>query len=263
MKKFLTLILVLGATGALAQTPNIDEISRSELEKIGKEFAVNFSHTAVAAPETNGIWGIEVGLIAGQTGSPGLKNVVDRNNGDGDKFNNIYHAGLMARAHFPFELFVEASMLPEQELSSLKVSSQGFGLGWNAGSFFNLPLDLALGMNHSSSDTSFSQIIGANINADINIKGSAQTYWLGVSKTFAFITPYAKVGMASTKADVNVDAASGTIFNYTNSQKESVSASGSYAAVGANLQLILFRFGLEASQTVGVKRVSGKLSLAF
>jgi hypothetical protein len=155
-------------------------------------------------------------------------------------------------------------MLPEQELSSLKVSSQGFGLGWNAGSFFNLPLDLALGMNHSSSDTAFSQLIdNGSVNADISIKGSAQTYWLGVSKTFAFITPYAKFGMASTKADVNVDAASGTIFDFSSSQKESVSASGGYAAVGANLQLILFRFGLEASQTVGVKRVSGKLSLAF
>jgi hypothetical protein len=102
MKKILVLILVLGTTGALAQTPNIDNISRSDLEKIGNEFAVNFSHTAVAAPETNGLWGIEVGLIAGQTGSPGLKNVVDNNNGNGDNFSNIYHAGLMARAHFPF-----------------------------------------------------------------------------------------------------------------------------------------------------------------
>jgi hypothetical protein len=99
----------------------------------------------------------------------------------------------------------------------------------------------------------------------MKLNSKSTVYWVGASKTFLFVTPYIKVGAASTKSDLDIDAsnANATVFNFTQSQKASVSSSGSYYSIGANLQFLLFRFGVEASNTIGVKRVAGKFSIAF
>jgi hypothetical protein len=271
MKKILCAGLLLTSFSTLAAGPEFNDLSKKQLEDVGNEFAVNFSHTAVAAPETNGLWGVEVGLIAGQTGTPELKKAIDQAGEDGSKFKNLYTAGLMARAHFPFELFAEMTTLPKRDISDVEVSNQTFGLGWNLGRLIGLPLDLALGANFSNSDIKFSQVINntstglADVNSDMKLSSKSNVYWVGASKTFLFVTPYVKVGTASTKSDLDIDAsnANATVFNFTASQKANVSSSGSYLAVGANLQFFLFRFGVEASNTIGVKRVAGKFSIAF
>lgn len=105
MKKIIAVLLSFAAFSAFAQSPELPELNKKDLEKVANEFAMNFSHTAVAAPETEDLWGIEVGVVGGQTGSPNLKRVLDENGEDGSDFKNLYHAGLMARAHFPFDLF--------------------------------------------------------------------------------------------------------------------------------------------------------------
>jgi hypothetical protein len=255
---------------SMAGTPAFKDLSKKQLEDIGNEFAVNFSHTSVAAPETNGLWGVEVGLVAGQSGTPELKKAVDQAGEDGSKFKNLYTAGLMARVHFPFDLFVEASALPKRDISNVEIANRTFGVGWNVGRFASLPQDIALGLNTSNSDIKFDQVINntstGNIDVNSNMKLNSQStvYWLGVSKTFLFITPYVKFGAASTKSNLNIDASgNATVFNFTTNQKADVSSSGGYYAIGANLQFLLFRFGVEASNTIGVKRVAGKFSIAF
>ncbi len=269
MKKFIPLVFSFISFSTWSAAPEIDQLSKSDLEKVGNEFAVNFSHTAVAAPETDGLWGVEVGMVAGSTGSPKLKKLVDEAGEDGSDFKNIYHAGLMARAHFPLELFAEASVLPSREISDVSVENKTFGIGWNAGSYFGLPLDLAIGANLSSSDVSFEQVINnsstsnTDVNSEIKLNAKSQVYWVGVSKTLLFFTPYVKAGVASTETDVKVDASTGDIFAYTDSQKQNVSSSGSYLALGANIEFFLIRLGFEISQTAGVGRGSAKLALSF
>ncbi|HXH73737.1 MAG TPA: DUF6588 family protein [Bacteriovoracaceae bacterium] len=270
MIKLLATLLGLSSLSAFAAGPELPNMSKSDLEKVSNEFANNFSHTAVAAPETDGLWGLEIGLIAGQTGSPKLADLIDRAGEDGSEFKNLYHAGLMGRAHFPLDLFVELSVLPEKELADVTFENTSLGLGWNAGAHFGLPLDVALGYNMSNTDVSFKQTINnsstafTDVDSTINFAAKTSVYWLGVSKTLAIVTPYVKAGVAKSESDAEVTGSStATIFTFTSNQKENVSSSGGYLAAGANLQLALFKMGLEASQTIGVKRISAKLSLDF
>ena len=258
MKKFLPFVLAVLSFSAFANGPQFDNLSKSDIENISKEFGANFAHTGVSAPETDGLWGVEVGLAAGKTASPKLADIIDENGGDGSDFESVYHAGLQARVHAPFDIFAEITMLPERDISDVTIKSNSFELGWNAGAFFGLPLDLALGLNRSSSEISFSQT--QPVNSDISLENKTTMMWLGVSKTFLFITPYVKFGTAKAESDF---ASTASIFTYTSDLKESVENSGSYLALGANLQFFFMKLGAEASTIMGVKRVSGKLSFDF
>lgn len=258
MKKFYVLALALVSTAALAAGPQFDNLSKSDVEDVAKEFSANFAHTGVSAPETDGIWGIEVGLVAGKTASPDLEDVVNASGGDGSDVEALYHAGAMARAHFPLDIFVELNLLPEKEISDITVKNTSYELGWNAGAFFGLPLDLALGFNMANSEMSFKQT--APVVSETSLKSKTRIIWIGVSKTLLFFTPYLKVGTVSADSDLD---ATGSILSYSASQEESVTNSGSYLALGANLQFAFLKLGFEASQIMGVKRASGKLSFDF
>jgi len=257
------------ALPAFAQGPALDDLSKDDLEKVSNEIAVNFSHTAVAAPSTDGLWGIELGLIGGVTGSPKMKELVEDAGEDGSDFKRLPHAGLMARAHFPLELFAELTFIPTVESSDLELSNRTFALGWNFGSFFSWPLDVAIGAQTSNSKLEFDQVLNnastGNTNVDTTVKFDSKTttLWVGASKTFAIVTPYVKVGVFKSETDVEVNGSSGDIFDFSSEQKESVSSSGGFGTLGVNVNLLIVRLGLEASRAAEVGRVSGKLSLSF
>jgi hypothetical protein len=258
MKKFATLALVLLSTSAFAAGPQFDNLSKSDVEKVAKEFSANFAHTGVSAPETDGLWGIEVGVVGGKTGSPNLKDVVNASGGDGNAVSSLYHAGAMARVHLPGDLFAELNILPEKEISDITVKNTSYELGWNAGGFFNLPLDVAFGVNMANSEMSFKQT--TPVTSDTSLKSKTRIMWVGISKSIFFITPYVKAGTVSADSDLK---ATGAILGYTASQEESVTNSGGYLALGANLQLAFLKLGFEASQIMSVKRASAKLSFDF
>jgi hypothetical protein len=267
MKILLFTLISIGSLSVLAGPPQLENLSTSDVEKVGNEFAVNFAHTTVSAPETDGLWGIEVGIMGGTTRSPNLKKVINSSGGEGEDFKSIYHAGVIARAHFPFDIFLEGSILPEREISDVEVSSGSIGGGWNAGAFFGLPLDLAVGGSTSTGKVSFDQEPTTSIPSEATITVDTKTtlLWVGASKKFLFITPYAKVGYAHTQAEIKVDTevGNGTIFADTNKQNEEVDKNGGYLALGANLQLTILKIGLEFNQMNGVKTATGKLSLDF
>lgn len=260
MKKFLALSLLLSMS-AYAADPVFDNLTKKDVEDVSMEFGGNFAHTAVAAPETDGLWGIEFGVVGGQTQSKKFADVIDSSGGDGSDFKNIYHAAAMARVHFPFDLFVEATFLPEQEFSDVKAKSNSFGLGWNFGRFMTLPLDIAIGADFSKGNVKFHQDAqGGAVASDIELETKTTVYWIGISKTFAFFTPYAKVGTSSIKGDLD---SSVSVFANNSITSESVNMSGSFLAVGANIQLFFIKLGVEGSQIQDAKRVSGKLSFDF
>jgi hypothetical protein len=267
MKKSLGILAFLFSFSALANQPQFSNLSKSDVEDVSKEFGANFSHTSVAAPETDGAWGIEFGVSGGQTSSSKFSDVVEASGGKGSDFKNIYHVGVMGRVHLPGEIFLEATMLPEQKISSVKIKSSSFGIGWNFGRFIGLPLDLAVGLDRGNGDVSFHQDQDLTTSpvtpaADIKLQTTTTNYWLGVSKSFWVFTPYAKVGMSKIIGDL--DASTPGIFGYgAGKQNESVNLNGSYLALGANIQLLIVKLGMEASQIQQVKRLSAKLSFDF
>ena len=264
MKLVLSLVLlgfVLPGLTFAAVDPALSNLTKSQVEDVAKEIAVDLNHTSVAAPSTNGFFGVEVGLVGSRTKTPHLADRIDDAGGTGSDFNQIYGGGLIVRGHFPLDLFVELSMLPTYKTSSLEVKSSGFSAGWNMGGFFNWPIDLAFGADFSRSKLNFDQTI-ASVDSNIGVRNSSRTLWVGVSKTFLIVTPYAKFGAFSTDSDVKQDGTS-TTFTYTTSSTSSVSSTGAYGALGVNVQILLFRLGIEGSRTAGVSKGSAKFSFAF
>ena len=249
MKKPLIFALALLSSTAFAGAPDFANLSQSDVENVAREFSANFSHTGVSAPETDGLWGVELGVVAGKTTTPDLDDAGD--------VANLYHAGLMSRVHLPFEIFAEVNLLPEQELSELTIKNTSYEIGWNAGRSFGMPLDLAIGINFATTKFSFDQ---TSPTSTVEFSSNTRIMWVGISKSLLFITPYAKVGAASAETDIE---STGSILSYQVSQKDTVDNSGSYFALGANLQLAFLKFGIEASQIMSVSRVSGKMSFDF
>jgi hypothetical protein len=257
MKKFLPLAFTFLSLSALASGPQFNNLTKSDVENVAREFSANFAHTGVSAPETDGLWGVEIGVLAGKTATPDLSDVVEKSGGNGSDVENLYHAGAMARVHLPFDLFAEVNLLPEQELSDITVKNTSYEVGWNAGGYFGLPLDVAFGINFANSDFSFKQ---TSPTSTVDLASQTRIMWVGVSKSILIFTPYAKVGSVSAETDLD---ATGSILGYTASQSESVTNSGSYLAVGANIQLAFLKLGAEYSRIMDVSRSSAKLSFDF
>lgn len=258
MKKLIISFSFFAAISAQA-APQFSNLSKEDVKDIVREFGANFSHTTVSAPETNGLWGVEVGIAAGKTTTPDLKRIVENSGGDGSDVESIYHAGLIGRAHFPLELFAEINLLPEQEFDDITVKNTSFGLGWNAGRFLGLPLDLAIGLGRAKGEMSFTQT--SPTPSTITLETTTTNYWIGASKTFLIVTPYIKLGSSSVEGDLSGTA---SVLGYTASTKQHVeSMSGNFFVVGANLDLALLKLGVEASEVMGVKRYTGKISFSF
>lgn len=258
MKKSLLPLSLLVSLSAYADGPQFSNLSKDDVEDVAREFGSNFTHTVLAAPETDGVWGVEVGVVAGQTASPEFKEVIEKSGGDGQDFKNIYHAGAIARVHFPFDLFAELNILPEQEFSDVTVKNRSFGFGWNAGGFFSWPVDVAIGVGRANSEVTFTQT--TPIPARITLETQTTNVWVGASKTFWFFTPYIKLGSSRIEGDLS---ATGSILGYTASTKEDVVLSGRYLALGANFQFSFLKLGVEHTRTQDTRRLSAKLSLDF
>lgn len=260
MKKFLVPLALAFSFSAFSQV-QIDNLTKDDVKDVTKEFGGNFAHTVVAAPETDGAWGVEVGVVAGKTKSPNFSDVVDAAGGEGKDFKSVYHAGVAARVHLPLDIFAEVSMLPEQEFDDVKIKSTTFGVGWNVGGFLELPLDVAVGLDQGRGEVAFHQDAdGSTPEADIKFKTTTTVYWVGVSKSFWIVTPYAKIGQSRIEGDLDATA---SIFTYSAKQSETVSTSGGFLAVGANFQLAFIKLGIEGSQIQDTRRFSGKLSFDF
>lgn len=265
MKKYLVPLAVSLCSFSVLADPQFSDITKKDVEEVSSEMGTNFAHTVVAAPETDGAWGVEVGVIGGQTQSPKFSDVVDASGGDGKDFKSVYHAAVGARVHVPFDIFAELSYLPEQEIGDVKVKNQTFGVGWNAGAFFGWPLDVAIGYDKSTANLKFHQDQDLTTSpvtpeADIKLKTTTDVMWLGVSKSFVWVTPYAKIGTSKIEGDLDANA---NIFNVGGQTSESVSMNGNYLALGANFQLAIIKLGAEWTQLQGVQRLSGKLSFDF
>lgn len=255
MKFFIPLALILSFS-AMAAGPQLDNLSKKDVEEISKEFGANFSHTVASAPQTNGLFGIDVGIIVGQTTSEKFKGLIEDSGGNGSDFGKLLHAGLGARVHVPFEVFAEVNVLPEQTINELSIKNTSYAFGWNFGRYMSWPLDFAIGAERGSAGISFKQ---TSPSSTVGLDTTTSNYWIGVSKTFLLITPYVKLGASSIDGELT---AATDVFDDARTSR-SVSTSGGLLTVGASANLLLVKVGLEYSQIQDVKRVSARLSFGF
>lgn len=247
-----------------------EDLSKQDVENVAKEFATNFTHTVSSAPSTDGLWGVEFGVVAATTASPKLKQVVTTSGGDGDEFDTLYAGGGFVRIHVPFELFFESSMLPATKIAEVEVDNFTFGVGWNAGSFFNLPFDLSLGYDVANGETSFTQAVTDSGNpaisgtSNVKLESRTQKAWVGVSKKLFIFTPYAKFGTVNMNSDLTATAdVNYSVFNFSSSQKENVKKSGTYWAAGLQADLSILSIGVEAMSVLGNNRYAAKFAFSF
>ena len=268
MKKHLVALSLLISSQAFADA-RFEELTKKEVENVAKEFATNFTHTTASAPGTPGLWGVEFGVTAATMSSPKLGKVVDRSGGNGEDFETLYAGGGYLRVHVPFELFFESSILPSTKISDVEVDNFTFAVGWNAGRFFNLPFDLALGYDVANGKTSFSQTVtdqvtSATGSSKIELESRTQKAWVGISKKVLFFTPYAKVGVVNMNSELSANSnVNFEVFEFSNSQKEEVKKSGTYWAAGLQMDLTVLSIGVEALSTFGNQRYAAKIGFSF
>ena len=76
MKKFIGSLFLLTALQAFA-APSFTGITASDFDSITKEFSANFTHSSILGASKMGtVLGVQVGLIAGQTGTPNTDAIV-------------------------------------------------------------------------------------------------------------------------------------------------------------------------------------------
>lgn len=267
MKKHLIVLSLLLSSFAHASDIKLEQLSKKDVKDVSKEFATNFTHSIATAPSTNGLWGVEFGLTASTMSSPKLGKVVDNSGGEGKDFETLYNGGGFLRFHVPFELFFETSVLPKSKIADVKFNNTTFAVGWNAGRFFNLPLDLTAGYDVANGEVSFSQtlsVMGVPANSDISLESATQKAWLGISKKLLFFTPYAKVGVINMKSTLKATgSAASEVFNYTSSQKETVKESSTYWAAGLQVDFTILSVGLEAMSALDNTRYAAKFGFSF
>lgn len=266
-KQLIALSLLVSSFSALASDIKLEQLSKKEVKDVSKEFATNFTHSIATAPSTDGLWGVEFGVTASTMSSPKLSKVVDNSGGDGKDFETLYSGAGFLRFHVPFELFFETSVLPKSKIADVEFNNTTFAVGWNAGRFFNLPLDLTAGYDVANGEVSFSQtldVMGVPANTDISLESATQKAWLGASKKFLVFTPYAKVGVINMKSTLKATGtAASEVFNYTSSQKETVKESSTYLAAGVQVDLTILSIGVEAMSALGNTRYAAKLGFSF
>jgi hypothetical protein len=257
-----TFLLSLSFSSVFAGTPNIDLLTQEQADSISKEFSSNFVHTIVAPASSLGdIFGFEVGVIGGITKTP----AVDRLSKSFDAnatIDKIPHAGLIGSVSLPFGFTTELGVIPEVG-SDIKIEHKSYALKWTFSQFIKMPFDLAIRVHGSNSKLSYSDVI-SNVNTTVSYDMSSLGAHLTLSKKFLFIEPYAGVGTVSTDTDISTAGTTTvSLFSFSASEKYSSSNSGTHLFLGANVNLLLFKVGLEHSKIVDVNRTTAKLSFYF
>jgi len=271
MKKFILGCFLLSSSYNYAENIELDNLSQSDVDSISEEFSANFVHTTVSGASTMGsIFGFEVGIIGRATDTPKIGALVKEQSPNTD-IGSIYDAGIMAQVSVPFGITGELVFLPEIDLGEFKAKKQSIGLKWTiTDGLLVLPFNLAVRAHYSSADFSYADVINnsstgnINVNSEIGIETSSFGAHVTASLDLMVVEPYAGMGFVSSDTDINVNAAgSASIFSYTAAQSASSSSSGLHYFVGAQANLLLFKFAAEYSNVYGVDRVTGKFALGF
>ncbi len=261
MKQLLLLSLCLIFPLSLWASPTLQDLSKSDVDKVAKEFSANFVHTTLTPTGTLGlIFGVEAGLMGGITKTPEIDKI-SKSIDDSTDANSIPHAGIILGASIPFGLAAEMSMIPKIEADDSSLKNTSFAVKWNFGQFFSWPIDVAFRFHLGKSEFSYKDEV-SGISTEVSYESSSTGFHFMVGKKILMFEPYAGLGWVKTDTDITLTNGV-SIFDFTTSSSYNSENSGAHFLVGANLNLFIFKLGAEYSNVMGVSRTSGKLSLYF
>jgi hypothetical protein len=259
MKKILLTCSLLFATHALAQTPELDNLSEEDLKGVITDLSAVLTHVSVSPASSLGdVFGFEFGIIAGTVDTPGLDKVTKATD-PSQEFESAPHATLYGALSFPMGITAELNLVPEIETEDMDFKSTSLGVKWTFSKLLSTPVDMAVRVSKSSAETRFVQ---DNPVPDTTIEFETDTTELMflVSKNFVIFEPY--LGFGHAKADGKINATA-NIFNFTGNQSATGDESGTHYVVGANFNLLFLKLGLEVGKIWDAQKISAKASFYF
>lgn len=263
---FLGLVTLALSFSAQAEEIQLQNLNKSDMQKLVGDFSANFLHTSVQGAGTLGdIWGFEVGLVAGVANTPHLNDLGKRANpSDPPDLKRLPHAEVLGVVTVPFAITVEAGLIPKVGADEFKMSSFSLAAKWTPSElFFEWPVDVAVKLQATKTNANFNSTIN-NVPTKFDYDNTITAATAFVSKNFVVFEPYLGLGFASAKGDLSATGST-TVFNtaYTASQSANEKKTSGLFILGSEAKLGLVKFGLEYTRAFETGRMTGKFSFYF
>lgn len=249
---------------AYAQNVAFSQITQNDFEQIAKEVSANFTHTSVSGATSLGtVFGFQLGLVLGQTKTPGLNTLAKRAD-QNINIDEVIHGGLLGQLTIPAGVTFEALVLPAVGSKDFKAKNTSFAVKWTLTEFLlDLPLDLAIKGFYTKAELDTKQRV-SNAEQSIGLEDKMMGLAVLVSKSFGIVEPYA--GLIHNRASVDMGYSGGAnIFSstYTTSQNATVNTQSTGYLLGAEVKLLFFNAGAEFTRIFGANRYTAKLAFSF
>lgn len=250
-----------------AQDLKFQNIDQADMKKVVNDFSAVLNHSSVSGASSLGtIFGFEVGVMGGITNTKRIDELVDESSGQNQKADQIPHAAIVGALTVPAGITVEGSFLPKVGGDDFKVQNMSLGVKWTPTDvFLDWPVSVAIKAHFTKSQAEFKQTI-SNVDTNFDYDNNITAFTLLVSKNFVMVEPYFGVSLLSAKGDLDVTGSS-TVFDTSAFGAGTTSASASTTStgfmLGAEVKLLIFKFGAEYANLFGTSRYSGKLAFYF
>lgn len=254
MKRILFALIAMMTSQAFA-APQLANLTDSQFEDLSKEMSSNFCHTAgLGASNLGDVFGFQVGIVGGLTTTPKLKEIIADSGGDMD---NLMNAGIMAAVSVPFGFTFEAVSLPKMSSNGASIGTLSLGVKYKLNDLIPvLPVNLALRATHTTSDFKFDQAGVGSVENNNTITGVG----LLISPMLPVVEPYA--GVAMLNASNKLGSSVSSVFADSSPEKTK-KVSGTQILAGVDVNLMLFKMGLEYSNAFNASKYSFKLAFGF
>ena len=249
MKRLLLVSIAMFASNAFA-APSFTGLTDEQFEDISKEMSSNFSHSAVLGASNLGdVFGFQVGIVGGVTSAPKSKDI--------GNVESLINGGIMAAVSIPFGFTFEAVSLPKMSSNGASAGTMSFGLKYKLNDLIPvLPVNLALRATQTTSDFKFDQAGVGTVENNNTITGVG----LLISPILPVVEPYG--GVAMLNASNKLGSTAGNIFA-SGGPEQTKKVSGTQILVGVDVNLLLFKMGLEYSNAFGASKYTAKLAFGF
>lgn len=269
----LVLLILLVAVNVRAQNLTFDNIDATDFDNFVLDMSANFTATTVSSARPLGkIFGFEVGVMGGMTDIKRIEQLMKSNDPNAEAPKDFPHAGLVGVVSVPLGVTLEVNTIPSLKSENSEFGTVGAGIKWTMTEtvLSMLPFDLAIRATSSKANFSFNQIINnastSNVPVDTKIKfdNTLTGAMLLLSKNFFLIEPYIGVGTLKGKGKLSMEG-TGDIFDnsFVIGTMAEADVSGSHSVLGININLFIFKIGLEHSRLFDTERTTAKLSFYF
>ncbi len=253
-----------------AAGPGFNNLSQGDFDKAIRELSANSSYHSVTGAGTLGtIFGFEVALVGGLTNTPDINSFSKQVDASAD-IGRLPHAALLLGASVPLGFTGELMLFPESTFGSVKYQQFGASLKWTATELLVLPFNLAVRGFMTTNKISFNQVLQNSSTGNIptNVTVTQDNNQIGLqllaSPNLPIVEPYIGVGTIKANGKLAVSGTTtGTIFGFTNAQSAESSPISTQLLIGANVNLLIFNFGLEWSRAFDRDSYNMKLGFRF